>query len=190
MGTRMHYPKVGDIYGENTVISENVIRKDGKICFEVKCSCGRIGFKQAKALKNGKSTRCKSCSSKKTFSEYPLPVNFKNIGGLGATFFGSIRDGAIKRGYEFSITQQYLWTLLEDQQFRCALSGMPINLSLLIKKSNPDYSKFTASVDRINNDLGYIEGNVQWVHKDVNRMKWKWTEEYFVYICRMVSNNQ
>ena len=49
--------------------------------------------------------------------------------------------------------------------------------------------KFTASLDRIDSNKGYIKGNVQWVHKDVNTMKMDHTQEEFIKICTMVANH-
>lgn len=44
----------------------------------------------------------------------------------------------------------------------------------------------TASLDRIDSSKGYIEGNVQWVHKYVNVMKWDFSMEEFLDICRKI----
>jgi hypothetical protein len=48
----------------------------------------------------------------------------------------------------------------------CPLSGRP----LTFPKFSGDQSK-TASLDRIDSSLGYVKGNVRWVHKTVNIMK-------------------
>jgi archaellum component FlaC len=45
------------------------------------------------------------------------------------------------------------------------------------------------SLDRIDSKLGYIEGNVQWLHKDVNYMKQEYSQEYYIDICKKVANN-
>lgn len=47
----------------------------------------------------------------------------------------------------------------------------------------------TASLDRINSSIGYIEGNVQWVHKDVNKMKMAMVEDKFLYWCKTISQH-
>lgn len=57
----------------------------------------------------------------------------------------------------------------------CALSGLPIS-----------FSDRTASLDRINSKMGYEPGNVQWVHKYVNKMKLDHSEATFVELCRAV----
>ena len=47
------------------------------------------------------------------------------------------------------------------------------------------------SIDRINSDIGYIEGNIQIVHKDINRIKWDLSDKDFYKLCKaVVFNNQ
>lgn len=46
----------------------------------------------------------------------------------------------------------------------------------------------TASLDRIDNTKGYLEDNVQFVHKDINRMKWAHSQQYFIELCSKVHN--
>jgi len=64
------------------------------------------------------------------------------------------------------INAQYLKDLWEAQQGKCALSNVPLVLER--KTSNPIYS---ASLDRINSNQGYIKGNVQFVSVIINRAK-------------------
>ncbi len=47
----------------------------------------------------------------------------------------------------------------------------------------------TASLDRIDSRLGYEPGNIQWVHKDVNQMKWHLSNDRFIEVCRAVVAN-
>ena len=49
--------------------------------------------------------------------------------------------------------------------------------------------EITASLDRIDSSKGYIEGNVQWVHKSVNIMKCDFSSDIFIGICNQISNN-
>lgn len=44
----------------------------------------------------------------------------------------------------------------------------------------------TASLDRIDSRHGYIPGNIQWLHKDINVMKWDHTTGRFIELCGMV----
>lgn len=54
-----------------------------------------------------------------------------------------------------------------------------VALPLVLKKN----SLYKASLDRIDSSLGYIEGNVQWVLREINFMKGNLDEEYFKNIC-------
>jgi hypothetical protein len=42
------------------------------------------------------------------------------------------------------------------------------------------------SVDRIDSLRGYVEGNVQWVHKKINIMKNVYSQEEFIILCKQV----
>jgi len=44
----------------------------------------------------------------------------------------------------------------------------------------------TASLDRINSDMGYVEGNVQWVHRDINFMKGCLSQHNFIHLCQLI----
>jgi hypothetical protein len=72
----------------------------------------------------------------------------------------------------------------ERQKGRCVYSGVP--LSLVYKDTN--WSQSTASIDRINSSMGYIPGNIQWVHKMVNQMKMDMEETEFVAWCTTIAN--
>jgi len=49
--------------------------------------------------------------------------------------------------------------------------------------------KRTAYLDRTDSSKGYVEGNVQLVHKDVNISKNKYELQYFINLCKDVSKN-
>lgn len=36
--------------------------------------------------------------------------------------------------------------------------------------------------------MGYIKGNLQWLHKEVNMMKHTKSQEYFIQLCQEVTN--
>jgi len=43
------------------------------------------------------------------------------------------------------------------------------------------------SLDRIDNNKGYIKRNIQLVHKDVNFMKYVHVQKYFIKMCKLVA---
>jgi len=79
------------------------------------------------------------------------------------------------------------WKMFEKQDSKCALSGMPIEFVTVNRRR--DRSKQTASLDRIDSEGDYTIDNVQWVHKDVNRMKNVFDNDYFIEICKKIASN-
>ena len=87
---------------------------------------------------------------------------------------------------EFSITPDYLDSLWEGCHGRCYLSG----LALTLPSTATEFQQhlYTASLDRIDSSIGYIEGNVNWSHKEVNVMKLHLSNDEFIILCKEVSN--
>lgn len=63
------------------------------------------------------------------------------------------------------------------QHRKCNLSGVELEFD----KTN------SASLDRIDNTKGYTLENVQWVHKDINRMKNVFSQDYFIDMCHRIA---
>lgn len=99
-------------------------------------------------------------------------------------FIGRTRSNAARRGIEWQLSVDELSDLLEQQQGRCALSGLPIELTPT-PRGRP-----TASIDRLDCLQGYVPGNVQWVHRDVNAMRQDMSVEYFAFMCSAVAARQ
>lgn len=97
-------------------------------------------------------------------------------------YFSIIRRSAGYRKHEFNIERGYLDDLFEQQNKKCALTGLELNFEVDKNRSGQ-----IASVDRIDSNIGYIPGNVQWIHKDINLMKGKLSESHFKCLCRIVS---
>jgi hypothetical protein len=70
-----------------------------------------------------------------------------------------------------------------EQNQRCALSGQELSFS----RNSRNKKDSTASLDRIDSLDGYVIGNVQWIHKDINRMKSDFDEKHFIDICHMIA---
>jgi hypothetical protein len=82
---------------------------------------------------------------------------------------------AEKKGVPFDVTVDYLKSLFTGY---CALSRIPFVLDQKIRGSKRGAAHpFTASIDRIDPKLGYVEGNVRWVLWILNRCKVEYTHE-------------
>lgn len=47
----------------------------------------------------------------------------------------------------------------------------------------------TASVDRKDSTKGYLQDNIQILHKHVNIMKLNHTQDYFIDLCKRIAKN-
>lgn len=101
---------------------------------------------------------------------------------IRSSYFESIRSTAKKRKIEFQITIDDIWKKFKEQNGICALSGLKLKFNDVGENKNTQ----TASLDRINSDLGYIISNIQWVHKDINRMKMDMNEKDFINRCNQI----
>lgn len=108
----------------------------------------------------------------------------ESVGEFPKYHWKSIKKGAIDRNYEITIDMKYCWELFLKQNKRCSLSGLDLTFK------GPNSKVVTASLDRINSSEGYIRGNVQWVHKDINFMKQQFSQEYFIDICKKITDTQ
>jgi hypothetical protein len=107
---------------------------------------------------------------------------YKGYAGITGTYWNNVRHNAKSRDLPFTISIEYAWRVYEWQGKKCALTGIPIEIKA--RFTCPDG---TASLDRIDSTKGYVEGNIQWIHKDINQMKWDLDQGQFVVYCRLVA---
>ncbi len=139
----------------------------------INCGKERIINRKDHATRLAK-TKCKSCSNK---SNHPQG-DYK---GIRISFFNKFKLGANSRGLDFEIDLDIASNLAKKQNYKCYYSGLEL-------KFNGDFKQITASIDRINSSLGYVEHNVCWVHKEINMMKQQFSEERFIEMCKLVSD--
>lgn len=135
------------------------------------CVCGNKITIRPGSLKSNKQNNCGCILRHGTY-----------VGKLSKDAFNKIKNNAKNRSISFEVDMQYLWNLYEKQNGICALSGLNIEFSMRVK------DKRTASIDRIDSNKGYIEGNLQWIHKDINRMKCNFDQIKFIKLCKLISN--
>jgi hypothetical protein len=95
-----------------------------------------------------------------------------------------MKRGAKYRDLTFDITPDDVWNLFIKQNKKCALTGWDIQFNKIKHKN-------TASVDRIDSNIGYLKDNLQIVHKKINRFKMAFSVEELLEMCKgIVQNNK
>lgn len=143
--------------------------KGNGICavWKCECECGELIDATSNRLKHG-AKACGKC---------PYRCNWKGFGEISGEHIAKIKAGAKKRKLEYNLNIEYLWELFLIQNRKCALSGR----ELYFARTKLDEQ--TASLDRIDSTKGYIEGNIQWLHKDINMAKQSLSQNEFIFLC-------
>ena len=145
----------------------------GKSVWLLECSCGNKTKKNLGDLRRKDSRAIKSCGcdSYKKGEESP---HWKGSYGISAKYFNHLKDAAKSRGIVFRLSYKYLRSIYDLQKGLCRYSN-----KTLILNAN-------ASVDRIDSSKGYIEGNVQWVDKRINKLKGNFKEKEFLKLVKEI----
>jgi hypothetical protein len=161
----------------------SIIRDDGKIdrykAVLCKCKCGNTIRCKKTLVLNG---RKKSCGCLNSETEYVSKYIIR-------MYWTSLLANAKSRNIQVKILPKDLDTILENQDFKCSLSG----LNLILPNTHKEFlceRKWTASVDRIQSNKDYSKNNIQFVHKDINRMKMNMPEELFIKYCKDIARNK
>jgi len=154
-----------------------------------------LEYHKDSSKKSGYKSSCKSCSSEKS-SQYYL-ANAEKIGKKVSVYrksyvprlerdvesrLRSLRTKArCRKKKEFDISESDLLDLWENQKGRCAYTGLP----LIATANQPN----TMSLDRVDSSIGYVVGNIQLVCSAINKMKQEYSEDLFILLCQLVTQN-
>lgn len=172
---------IGKKFGQLTVIELSLTKNKYKR-YNCICDCGKTTTVRLTALNNGSSKSC-GCARYNTLKR-KCWTGYEEISGH---FWNHIKNRAKKKGQEITISLEHVWELFLKQDRKCAYLGIEIYFPKTQNEKNK--ANFTASLDRIDSSKGYIEGNVQWIHKDVNTMKMNFSNDYFINICSIITKN-
>jgi hypothetical protein len=198
----------GQTLGMWYIICRGENSKVGHSRFWVECLlCHEVTLKLATHFRSKKTNSCSKCANTKILRQqfrtalgttYKIKIPddyYTNNHDIPYWFWNSIdrkhrkSTRGARRTLPFTITPEYVWALFLDQNKCCALSGVPLTFCKHDNRiKRKDFQ--TASLDRIDSSKGYVEGNVQWVHKDVNRMKNIFNQEYFIDMCKKNSRKE
>lgn len=167
----------GQKFNKWTILEYVENDKYGNARWLCQCECGNKHILTVQNVVNGSSRQCLDCSFIRNYKkgELPTPV------------WKTIKSNSLHRGRALNITKDFAEKLFVKQNKKCALSGLDINFA----KSNKEYTQGlqTASLDRIDSNKEYTKDNVQWVHKNVNLMKNRLDEKYFIELCKKIVEN-
>jgi len=168
---------------------------------ELKCeNCGNLFVKELKEYnrqihKGRKEFFCsRTCAATKNNQNNPRNGNIENLKSDNRrdehTSFrwfilrSQYRDK--KKNYGCNLTLEYLKNLWETQKGICPFTGWNLILpqdSNGWKISNPH----NASLDRIDNSIGYIQGNVRFISVMANLARQNFTDDQLVEFCKAVA---
>lgn len=166
----------GKRFGRLLVIKRQGKDRHGKYRWSCLCDCGKTTEINGSSLTRNLTTSC-GCYK----HELCTRQGYKDI---SYSHWRRLLQNAKQRGYAFEITPEYIWEVFENQDKKCVLSGLDI---VFCSDSNKRHEQ-TASIDRINSNVGYVPGNIQIVHKVVNQMKSYLTDEEFIAFCNLVAD--
>lgn len=135
---------------------------------EVECFKCKKKFQRSLSLYNSQLNKnrnqfcSKKCSmtvaSEKAIKITTIPFSYN----LANAFKNSKR-----KNIEFSLTLNILNNVYIKQNKKCAITG----IEMKIRKRNEKKNLFHASIDRIDNEKGYSEDNIQFVLLGINYMR-------------------
>ena len=165
----------GKRFGHYTTIKR--ITSKGQMTYWLcRCDCGRYSEVASPQLRKGIAKSCGKCENS---------VHWKGEGEMSGQYFCVIKGGAKRRKIIFNIKKDYIWKLFLEQNKKCVITGLPL---VFVHSYGNDSRLQTASLDRIDSTKGYEVGNVRWVHKTVNIMRWNMSDEQLYKWSKLIVN--
>lgn len=163
----IYVDNVGKKFFDFTVLDtgEKRSNKGDKRLWPVQCKCGTYLEIDPSVLIRGNRRTCSNCYHYEKDEKVPK-LN---------KYFNQIKKGASERAIDFKIQPEYILELMNNQNNSCYYSNVPIKIGV------------SASIDRIDSDKGYIEGNLVMCHKSINFMKQDKSFSSFIKICNIIS---
>lgn len=162
-----------------SVISENLkdelifkFMEEDKTVEEICKECDVYNIELQLLIYYTKSDKCKRKNKQSGL--------WKGKGDIYGSRWSAWKTNAKNRDIFFNVSIDYGWALFLKQKGRCAITGVELNFPI------QKHGGGTASLDRIDSSKGYIEGNVQWVHKSVNVMKQSFLLPELIEWCKKI----
>lgn len=95
------------------------LKRNGRGYWECRCTCGTVREIEVSALNSGGSKSCRACAT----------AGFRDQNIVPAHYWLKLTTHAARRNHKVEITREYVEGLLENQEYRCALTGWPIGFA-------------------------------------------------------------
>jgi hypothetical protein len=168
---------LGRTFGKLTVVEISSGKKKATY-WKCRCDCGGEKIVYRKNLLNGTVRSC-GCLVQEN-----LRSRFKGVGEIPFGYWTRVLK-RVPKYIGVPITIEEAWKLFLAQNRKCALSGVELTFHAHKHDGIPQ----TASLDRIDSTKGYVNGNVQWIHKDLNSMKRNYSDAVFIDWCIKVAKH-
>jgi len=133
--------------------------------------CKKEFSKENRAITRSLKVGAKNyCSRKCSGTNSILSIYPKQTQDAMRYYTASIKKRATRKNMEMNIDLKYLNDLFKRQDGKCAISGVSIFIPS-DHLSRKNHGLNVASVDRIDNDLGYTKGNIQFTALGINFMR-------------------
>jgi len=157
LGIKRAINRVGMPYGDLTVVSSAGKNKHGHYMWNCSCACGGVRVVSGHQLRDKRVTSCRGCALRR-ISEF-----HKTHGKTRSPEYAMLmraKSRAARSGAKFDLT-------LDDVVIPalCPVFGTPLALGTVKDNDN------SPSLDRVNNEGGYVRGNVWVISKKANLIK-------------------
>lgn len=172
----------GKTFGRLTVLKEVEQGKDGHSYWLCSCECGNTKNVQGKLLRSSNTRSC-GCFRKDSLRKIPGEANWHSL-------FCQYKANSKRRGYEFNLNKENFINLAKANCYYCGSSPTQKLKTYEASQNTKEWRDkciiFYNGIDRINNDLGYINENVVSCCKNCNRAKSKLTKDEFFELIKKI----
>lgn len=161
------------------LVAINRVYQNKTSYYQCVCDCGNIDvLVRRNRLVDGETQSCGCLAIEKTIER-----SWKGHEEISGKYWYDLNRNAKYRLIEFSITIENAWEKFVEQGKQCYFTGE----TLCFAKGKKDKTTQTASLDRLDNSLGYTKENCCWVHKTVNRLKNDFVVDEFLLWCKKIT---
>lgn len=168
----------GQAFDQLTVLGQGDRGPSGQIRWDCQCTCGNRVAVRTAALRNGHT---RSCGCLREVNKGGRPTRNGRSRAYTRVWY-IYQYAAKKRNREFALSEQEFDKLISSN---CTYCGVPPS-----QKTHYSETFYYNGIDRIDNNLGYVSGNVVTSCHTCNQAKHKMTEaEFREWIQRLITFN-